>query len=144
MAMWKVYGASGKSIAVTTTVGRLAGVLNGCKYKNYMAIRKVKYVSHRDDPKLNIRPYSNVFTYKSKAYDYEKEVRVILDPHSEGFDTVSFEAGIPMKIDIGELTTSVVVSPEAPAWFYKLVADISTEFDLSAPVKPSELSSEPI
>ena len=144
MAMWRLYGTSTNSVAITTTVGRLAKVLERCEYKNYIAIRKVRYVNHWRDPELNIRPYSNIFTYKLKAYDYEKEVKVILDLFSETFDTDPFEGGIPIKVDVVELTRSVVVSPEAPAWFYDLVVDIVEKYELSAPVIRSKLSLEPV
>src|SRR5437868_6795561 len=79
MAMWSLYGRSSEAVAVTTTVGQLRDAMVAAKLNHAIYIRKVEYVKHWRDPSLVFKPYSNVFAYKTVAYEYEKEVRVIVD-----------------------------------------------------------------
>lgn len=79
-AMWALYGKSACAVALTSTVGQLADTLRGVETEYDIAIERVEYVKHWSDPKLDVSPaYARIFAYKTKAYEYEKEVRVIID-----------------------------------------------------------------
>lgn len=87
-AMWALYGKSECAVALTTTVGQLAGALKGVETEHDISIERVEYVKHWSDPKLDVSPdYARIFAYKTKAYEYEKEVRVIID--RTGYSTIS-------------------------------------------------------
>ena len=121
-ALWSLYGKSQYAVAVTTTVGRLRDALQSWEGQGRIAIRKVKYVKHWRDPKLDIKPYSKVFQYKVVAYSFEKEVRVILDVvPPKNFETSERVEGHLVPVRLSAFIRSVVVSPEAPEWFFDLV-----------------------
>lgn len=142
MAMWKLYGSSNFAVAVTTTVQKLEKVLNDAHIDGYVALKKVEYVKHWRDPSLKIKPYSNVFAYKVTAYDYEKEVRIIVDRFAEGH--VNDESGLLICAPAKDLVRSIVVSPEAPDWYRKMIEKVANDYGISAPVRRSKLATAPI
>jgi hypothetical protein len=144
MAMWRLYGRSPCAVAITTSVGRLKASLEAANLPFDLAIEKVEYVKHWRDPKLDIAPYSRVFAYKTKAYEYEKEVRVIVDRSLAGFEQPLPETGLSVAVSPSLLLRSVVISPESPRWFRTLVLDAANRYDLKAEVRDSKLSFEPI
>jgi hypothetical protein len=93
---------------------------------------------------LDINPYSRVFAYKVKAYDYEKEVRVILDRSIDEFDADVMDTGIAAKVNHQTLLRSIVLPPEAPAWFEALVRQLVAKYEVAAPVHRSKLASAPL
>jgi two-component SAPR family response regulator len=86
MAMWSISGRSSCSVALTTTVSQLRKSLEGEDLPYLIYIEKVEYVNHWDDPELDLAPYSRVFAYKNKAYEFEKKVRILIDRFGE-FET---------------------------------------------------------
>jgi hypothetical protein len=144
MAMWKIYGKSPCAVALTTTVGRLKEALESQGLSFQLGIERVEYVKHWRDPKLDINPYSRVFTYKTTAYSFEKEVRVILDRSIGDFAEPVSETGIAVPVSIPKLLRSLVISPEAPNWFRRLVDLMASRYGIEADVRQSKLSSEPI
>lgn len=142
MAMWKLYGASNFAVAVTTTVQQLEKVVNNAKIDGFVTIKKVEYVKHWRDPGLRIKPYSNVFAYKVTAYDYEKEVRIIVDRFGE--DHVNENSGIIISAPAKDLIRSIVVSPEAPDWYKAMIEKVSKDYGIYAPVRRSKLATGPV
>jgi hypothetical protein len=143
-AMWALYGKSECSVALTTTVGRLAECLTNANLPYDLAIEKVEYIKHWRDPKVDFAPYARVFAYKTKAYQHEKEVRVLLDRSIDEFDAEMPAGGMPIEVDHNSLLRSIVIAPEAPAWFDQLVRRTAARYDLSAPVRRSKLAADPI
>jgi hypothetical protein len=144
MAMWQLYGKTNLAVAVTTTVEKLKEELERVQPKHFLSIKKVTYVKYWRDPELDIKPYSNVFAYKVMAYDFEKEVRVIIDRFDDEFENPVEEKGMRVKVHPSRLLRSVVIMPEAPEWYAQLITNISARFRLGAPVHRSKLSFGPI
>lgn len=144
MAMWSLYGRSSCSVAITTTVERLRKAIEEQHLPYEMSIEKVEYVKHWRDPALDISPYSRVFAYKTKAYGFEREVRVLIDRFAEEFVAGIPERGMSIKIDHLTLLRSVVIAPEAPPWFETLVREASAGYGISAQVRRSKLAAEPV
>jgi len=142
MAMWRLYGQSPCSVAITTTVGRLRAALQEQKLPFHVSIEKVSYVNHWRDPKLDISPYSRIFAYKLKAYAFEREVRVLIDRSIDEFDSEIDDTGIPIPVSLKTLLRSIVISPEAENWFAQLVQAITGQNGVNAPVHRSKLSVE--
>jgi hypothetical protein len=151
-AMWALYGKSDCAVALTTTVGQLQDIVDGIA-EHRIAIARVEYVKHWSDPKLDVSPdYTRIFAYKTKAYEYEKEVRVIIDRTRAGPGTnakadaaaEAGEAGIVVPIDAGRLLRSIVIAPDAPPWFEKLVRQSAQRYGIRAPVRRSKLATDPI
>lgn len=144
MAMWSIYGSSECSVAITTTVGKLRQTLREQRLPHLVSIERVEYVKHWRDPKLDISPYSRVFAYKTKAYEFEKEVRVLIDRSVDEFDTDIPEIGMPIKVSLQTLLRSIVIAPEAPPWFEKLIREVAAKYGVTAHVRRSKLASEPV
>ena len=144
MAMWRIYGRSEKSLAITTTVEQLRNAIAAAKPPYYISLTKVKYVKHWRDPEIIFKPYSNIFAYKVKAYEFEKEVRVIIERFDDDFDYTIQNKGISIQIDLGELLRSIVISPEAPPWLLELIKGVAKKYGVAAPVRRSKLSSDPL
>jgi hypothetical protein len=154
-AMWALYGKSECAVALTTTVAQLAGALHEAAQHDALWIARVEYVKHWSDPELDVTPdYARIFTYKTKAYEYEKEVRVMIDrtgglpgrntgdaPH-EG--AASSETGVAVPVDVARLLRSIVIAPDAPPWFERLVRQSALRYGVKAPVRRSKLALDPI
>ena len=144
MAMWKLYGKSSNAVAITTTVGKLANELEVHNRNNNIRIKKVEYIDHFDDPKIDVSKYSNIFAYKNEAYSFENEVRIIADhyPNPEVMSNDSYGYGI--KIKLSNLLRSIVVSPESPEWFFNLITQVCFKYKCQDYVQRSKLASGPI
>lgn len=144
MAMWSIYGRSSCSVAITTTVEQLKSTLTEQKLPYDISIEKVEYVKHWRDPSLDIAPYSRVFSYKTKAYEFEKEVRVLIDRLNGEFKAEVPEVGMAIKIKHSTLLRSIVVAPEAPIWFETLVREVTKQYGIVVPVRRSKLATNPV
>jgi hypothetical protein len=148
-AMWALYGKSDCAVALTTTVGQLSDVLKAAPGGQAVWIARVEYVKHWSDPKLDLSPdYARIFTYKTKAYEYEKEVRVIIDRTGAGPGPAQGmgqdSAGILLPVDANALLRSIVIAPDAPPWFEKLVRQSALRYGIKTPVRRSKLATDPI
>lgn len=144
-AMWALYGKSECAVALTSTVGQLADTLRGVETEHDIAIERVEYVKHWSDPKLDVSPaYARIFAYKTKAYEYEKEVRVIIDRTRCDPIPESFQSGIVVPIAPSRLLRSIVIAPDAPPWFERLVRQSALRYGIKAPVRRSRLATDPI
>ena len=144
MAMWSIYGRSSCSVALTTTVGQLRKSLEDQALPHDISIEKVEYVKHWRDPELDIAPYSRVFAYKTKAYEFEKEVRILIDRFSGDFEIPMTDTGMLIKVSSQTLLRSIVIAPEAPPWFETLVRAVSQHYGITVPVRRSFLAKEPV
>ncbi len=144
MAMWRIYGRSTSAVAITTTVSRLRNAIDSANIPHPLASAKIRYVKHWRNLKLIIKPYSNVFAYKVKAYDFEKEVRVIIDRYAENYDGQIAETGMSVKVPLGKLLRSNVVAPESSPSFLASVNDLAAKYNLDVPVRRSKLTEEPV
>ncbi len=144
MAMWRLYGKSSNAVAITTTVGKLANELQVHNRNNNISIKKVEYIDHFDDPKIDVSKYTNIFAYKNDAYSFENEVRIIADhypnPAVMGVDS----SGYSLEVKLSNLLRSIVVSPESPEWFFNLINQICTKYKCSNFVQRSKLANGPI
>lgn len=154
MAMWKMYGGHDYAVAITTTVGQLREAIESYldsnkKKRSYhelggFMIKPVQYVKHWRDPKLDINPYSNIFRYKVTAYEFEQEVRVILDRYHETVDQAPTDNGVSIGIDLNKFLRSVVISPDAPDWFHDLIRKLTEKYGVNVEVRRSMLSFDPL
>lgn len=141
MALWQLYGGLKTSIAVTSTVDclfRCAVFWNRSTH-----FHKVRYVDHRRVRNYVIGHYTDVLQYKSNAYKYERELRVIVPQQEDGWEKNPIEVRLPLP-SVDALVRSVVVAPEADSNFLKAVRDLCKRYKLKAPVKRSRLSLIPI
>lgn len=145
MAMWRIYGGSKCAVAVTTTVGQLEIAMQEAKLPHELAISKVDYVEHWESPDLCITPYSRVFTYKVKAYAFEKEVRLIIDRYQypAKHHVPIAEKTMLLPIKLKPTINSIVVSPEAPEWFMRLIMNTARRLGMDERAVRSKLALAP-
>lgn len=89
-------------------------------------------------------PYSKPFAYKTKAYEFEKEVRVLIDRFHGEFDNPFMDNGMALKVDPKKLLCAIVIAPEAPLSFETTVRAESERYGIIAPIHRSSLANEPV
>ena len=141
MALWQLYGGVKTSIAVTSTVGRLIGCAFAWNRSTHL--HKVKYVEHRRVQNYIMGHFTDVLQYKSDAYKYERELRVVVPQQDDGWEAnpVGIWLALPT---VDELVRSVVVAPEADPSFLEAVRELCKRYGLKAPVRLSTLSKVPV
>ncbi len=126
-AMWNVFGKTGDSIAIQTTLGGLKQSFGD--YTDYnVYIGEIRYLDYEVE-ELDERNYLNLFLHKTKFYEYENEIRLliyddgdisIVDPKEPYFwlpgDEKTLEEIKPgelVPVDLSLIMEKVYVSPLA-------------------------------
>lgn len=133
-ALWMLYcPPSTTGIAIETNARLLMDALG---YDNEIKLGKVQYVDFR----IAYADTNNRLFYKRKSLSHEAEVRAIIQ-HLRY--QKSERQGISISTDLDKLLLSVIPSPFAPSWFAALVESVMSTFNVNAPIKRSELLSDP-
>ncbi len=136
-AMWNHYGHQGvaiKSHLMTLAYGDAIPNLGDL----YHAIGSVHYLDHNEIsewPKNSFAP----FFAKRVGFESEKEVRIVICDDS-AFRNAKTDGGIAMEVDLNALIDEVRVSPDAPPYLHKVVAETTRALGCSAPVFQSDLA----
>jgi hypothetical protein len=139
MALWQLYGGVKTSVVVTTTVEKLA--TSAIAWNRKVHLYKVAYVDHARPPNYVIGPPRDILKFKSDAYKFENEMRIVVPQLDR---TELNPSGIKLQInDLNSLVRSVVVAPEADQSFVEAVADLCKKYGLNAPVRRSALAFVP-
>jgi hypothetical protein len=139
MALWQLYGGAATSIVVTSTIDKLLRA--AFKWEETVLFHKVQYIDHFRNPDMIVGAGTDLLQFKHEAYQYEREVRVIVTRPKEW---KSNPPGIRLPLgNLNEVIRSVVVAPEAAPWFFDLVADVTHLYGVSSPVRKSKLTELP-
>ncbi len=137
MALWQLFGDLKTSVALTSTINRL--VFCGVAWSRPMQLHKVRYVDHRQVRTDAMGSFSDPLKYKSDAYKFEREIRIIIPQQELG--SVDNPMGIRLAVpDLNSLVRSVVVAPDADVSFFGALRDLCSRYGLTAPVRRSALS----
>jgi hypothetical protein len=105
---------------------------------------EVHYVDYKNDriPDGNI---NWPIIHKHKAYNYEKEVRLIYSlPIKPGIEVdwskEESPTGKSLPVDLSSLLEKVVISPYAEQWYIDLIKDICSKYELDKPIYKSEFA----
>lgn len=154
-AMWKLY-LRDHGLAVRTTAGKLASALRIEEIADFNGLRCMVHLGHVTyiDYETQSFPEANAFhkcMHKRLSFQHENEVRAIfqhrpqLDADApDGQSRVVQPTGIDLQIDLANLVDAVFVNPEAPDWIVGLTESICQRFDLSWPVRRSDLGRDPV
>jgi len=135
MALWKIYGGTTKSVAITTTVNRLISVAPSWGKFGRVNVKKVRYINHAGHLPNGVYGLDeSVFGLKHVAYSFEKEVRIVV---TRQIGEVPGPIRVPVNLD--QFLLKIVVAPEAGNWFFDLVVDVARRYNVLAPVHRSEL-----
>lgn len=146
-AMWKLYGDSGKAIAIRTTVGKLAealgkkfdGKIARVKYVNYTHTTQSDYeaIMNAHDQKILLDPI-----YKRISYAHEKEVRAYMPIEGAQIDNLETYRPHMAPIDCVLMIEEIVVSPFCSNSYVKATKAIARNFGLEEKVRQSTLLSD--
>lgn len=141
MAFWQLYGGVKTSIAVTTTVDRL--IHCALSWGRPTILHKVRYVDHRRVKTYTMGRYTDVLQYKSDAYKYEREVRLLVPQQDDGWEANPINIRLPLSSPDAQVR-SIVIAPEADPNFVDQVRELCARYGLKAPVRRSMLSFVPV
>ena len=144
-AMWRLYSAWERGIAIRTIVDGLSKSLI-CDADVYIgAVKYINFNTEKIDEANAFTPYLT----KRKSFEYEREVRAITMnavPHDTERLGTSAEwtgAGIYCQVNLDLLIEEVIVAPQAEDWFVDLVQSVVKRYGLKAHVTRSDLASSP-
>lgn len=152
-AMWSIYNAAGKGVAVRTTAGRLKDSLVGT-HEPPVSGAVVQYVDYRK----TFIPEGNMFSpfiYKRASFSHESEYRLLTmwSPKVLEMDenkvATRVEPDIPPvflreAVDLDRLVEAVYVSPDAPDWEARVVHRATYKYMPNVDIRHSDLSADPV
>ena len=151
MGMWDKYHIRNSGIAIKTTMGNLKNCLPDTPN---IFIGKVDYdvESSENQNQIEIPEDLSIenslhylYFYKRKPFEYEQEVRAIIDITSIPRDD-TYKFGVPLEIDVKMLIgkySEVIVSPHAEEWITETVASIVKRCGFQCSVNRSKLLDPP-
>ena len=153
MAMWEIYGSSGRGVAVRSSVGRYRRAMKLPFGESQFAFGTVEYHADMTDiPDLDIdlragsipMPGQGVWErilklafHKRSCFEYEREWRGAL------YQDARLEPGCNVEFELDELVGGVYVGPRADGFFYDMVASVMDRFGLVKPLECSTLLQPP-
>ena len=153
MAMWDKYHLRNNGIAIKTTLGNLTDSLpdepNIFIGKVDYEIESAENQNQIEMPDPNMAPESllhYLYFYKRKPFEYEQEVRAIIDIASISRD-IPYEFGKPLEINVQTLigeNSEVIVSPHVDKWVAGTLELIVGQCGFEFPVNRSQLLDPPV
>ena len=146
MAMWDKYHLRNNGIAIKTTMRNLKNSLSD---KPNIFIGKIQYINNHNEIDMPVDVDNFLYYpyfYKRKPFEYEHEVRAIIDIASIPRD-VSYEFGTPLEINVQTLigeNGEVIVSPHADRWVAGTLELIVKRCGFEFPVNRSRLLDPPV
>ena len=160
MAMWDKYRTQNSSIVIKTPLENLKNSLPDIPD---VFIGEIKYIDEHNhiDVLENVSVMNlghQPYFYKRKPFEYEREVRVVIDLESFALDLINqggtevtgfpdnCEMGTPLKVNVETLigeNSEVITSPYAEQWITDTVALIVKQYGFQFPVNPSKLLDKP-
>jgi hypothetical protein len=136
MALWKIYGGSHHSVAISTTLKNLLySAPNWCNLGK-ITFKRVDYIDLNGKPPDGVYGINeHIFGIKYEAYTYEKEVRIVVTRKLQEHPS---SLRLPIKLD--NLLIKITVAPNAGERFYSLVKELTQKYKVSIPVEKSGLS----
>lgn len=141
-ALWKIYSDFGKGIMIRTTVTKLEFSLS--KAIEDIRVSEISYIDYKNDLMKDYNSFYPII-HKDIAYSYENEVRLIheiIRPIGWEYDWTKeeVEEGKYIKTEIDILIDEIIIAPFAPSWYYMLIKDLCSKYNLVKPIKKSRLS----
>ena len=129
-AMWKLYSSSVENaVAIKTTYNDLKDSLS-----DEVKILPVRYI----DYSKSYASIDELYLYKRKSFEYEKEVRVFFCDYRK-----KNKRGLERKVDLKRLIKAVYVSPYSPDWYRDVVEDLVFRYGYDFEVCKSSMTRKP-
>ena len=137
-AMWSLYGKSGHSVCIRTDYNTLTKLLSP---DHHLGI--VRYIDFGKDA-IDTSNLFNAMMVKRLSFEHEREARAIIIDQGLYSDDEDRPFILDFAVDITELMKDVYVSPQAPDWFFDVVAGLVAKYALIVNVKRSEMDATPL
>jgi hypothetical protein len=153
MAMWKIYGANGKGLAIQSSVERCKNSLHLDLSPDYYAFDCVEYADDIENSPKALADFSQSVPFpgpelrkhitskgflKRACYQFEKEWRAALyqDPRPE-------DTGVDIPCSFETLICRVVAGPNSDPYMVGVIEDLMDKFGVEKPVSRSKILQEP-
>jgi hypothetical protein len=133
-AMWKIYAAGGKTLAIQSTFDKVRGAVAGA----VVGVGLVEYVDHITGRMNERHPFYSTFMQKQDWFEYEKEVRALVYNR----DNEIPERGVFVSVDLASVLESIYAAPESGT-LSELVQGVVARYGLNIPVRRSSLDDRP-
>jgi len=145
VAMWEYYGKGRAAVAVCSSVG---AIKKGLTTNYNFNIGQVEYLNYEDAAEIE-GLVTKFFLRKRNEYQFENEVRVIIDSKFADGRELDFELfdgyGIAVRIDPAIIVEAVVPSPKCQLWEHELIELLLKRHGVdSGPLVKSVLTTDPI
>jgi hypothetical protein len=143
-AMWRLYVAEGKGVAIQSTIARLAASFSSFRLdpsygEETIWLGAVRYLDYRTT-ELPDRSMLGRFFCKRRSFSHEAEMRAVVSlRQAEEFAVQVPENGILVGVDLERLIERVFVAPGVSDEFVTDVKRALKKTALSTPVERTEL-----
>lgn len=128
VALWKMYQAAGKRIAVRSSIGKLRGAL-AAGSDLAVSVEFVRYLEPAELRGLS-EPIDRALT-KAKALAHEREVRAVVTRAAASAQGC-FGRGVCVQVDATALIEEVAISPAADEWLRDLAGRVLRTYGLGS------------
>lgn len=136
VAFWKIYHPRNKIIAVQSTVASLRDAIRS-DAERHISIGAVRYEDDRSRPASVAKQAIS----KTRAFDYEQELRAVLTPPAGPAGAMG--DGVKVPVDLGTLVSGVRLSPIAQEWQTSLAGRLLEGHGLQRLCEQSALFAHP-
>jgi hypothetical protein len=155
MAMWKIFSESGKGIAIKSTREKLEKAFSD---NPNISVYDIEYVDKSSSITIKgpLPEVSHFMKYKSKAYEYERELRAVYLDLSElvnenirmsdgsiisrpSIEQSKRKAGIFLPVKLEELFDCIIISPFVRKYEFEVLSDVIGKYKADLKVEHSEL-----
>jgi hypothetical protein len=155
-AMWRLYAPTTTAVAIRSTVRRLRGSIGsgpplpqGFGGSNVVHIGMIEYIDFKSQ-RIPDGSFAAQFFRKRRSFEHERELRALIlqfpvvAPGRVDYARRPTDRGLSVPVDLSQLIEQVLVAPQAPAWYAKLVARVADKYGLKVVPTQSELDATPL
>lgn len=155
-AMWRLYAPTTAAVAIRSTVRRLRTAIGsappfppGFGGADRVHLGMIEYIDFASQ-RIPDGSFAAQFYRKRRSFEHEREFRALLlqfpvkpDRHMD-HDLRPTDAGLSIPVDLHELIEQVLIAPQAPEWYARLVTRVAAQYGLDVVPKQSELDATPL
>ncbi len=134
-AMWNSYLKTNEGIAIKTSLKKMKKAF--LNVNQYIKAAKMIYADFDDD--LLITNPATPFHTKLKSYEYEQELRLMIDLNNEELNDKKYLDGKFIDVDLIDLIDEIYISPNSPSWLINLMNDLLKKYNCNFPIINSQL-----
>jgi hypothetical protein len=116
--------------------------LSGCTEE--IRLSEVRYIDYDEEE----MPDGNTIfplIHKQKAYSYEEEIRLLYEVKEQkgwqyDWSKEEIQEGKYLTVDIEALIEEVVVGPFSPHWYFEMIKNLMSKYEIDKPIRKSKLS----